>query len=75
MNSSKHTNHKITRDTCLWSTMISNESLNSEQFHNLGPWWGRRDTCDQMPTTFIFSDEPLMNNQQICFWNYSNCKQ
>jgi len=55
--------------------MISNESLNSEQFHNLGPWWGRRDTCDQMPTTFIFSDEPLMNNQQICFWNYSNCKQ
>ncbi|CAF2511679.1 unnamed protein product [Rotaria sp. Silwood2] len=65
----------LSSDTHSWSTLIPRETINMTQSDNIGPWWGRRDTYDQTPATFIFANEPLntsysietiVSNKQMC---------
>jgi hypothetical protein len=65
----------ITSNTRSWSTLIPTETLNMIQSDNIGPWWGRRNTDDRIPATFIFANEslsvsyslePITNNIQMC---------
>jgi hypothetical protein len=49
----------IPSNTHSWSTLTPSETLNMIPSDNIGPWWGRRDSYDRTPATFIFANEPL----------------
>lgn len=52
----------ITSNTHSWSTFLPAEPFNMVEYDNIGPWWSRRDTYDQTPSTFIFTNESSTNS-------------